>query len=75
MRVIQNENVAFRCPNTLKEQLSQYADRNDLHVSAVIRSACSQMLKRERLSKSIAIERLIEDHDVELDAFRSKGWL
>ena len=47
MNVIQNKNVAFRCPNTLKEKLQRYAEENDLRVSAVIRAACSGYLKEQ----------------------------
>ncbi len=45
MRIIQNTNVAFRCPSDLKERLEAYAEGNHLHVSSVIRSACSDWLK------------------------------
>jgi hypothetical protein len=45
MNIIQNENVAFRCPNTLKEKLQKYAEENDLRVSAVIRTACVEWLR------------------------------
>jgi hypothetical protein len=45
MRLIQNTNVAFRCPSDLKERLEAYAVGNHLHVSSVIRSACSDWLK------------------------------
>lgn len=45
MRIIQNSNVAFRCPSDLKERLEAFAEGNHLHVSSVIRSACSDYLK------------------------------
>ena len=45
MKLIQNTNVAFRCPNDLKERLEAFAESNNLHVSSVIRSACSDWLK------------------------------
>jgi len=45
MRIIQNSNVAFRCPSDLKERLEAFAVGNHLHVSSVIRSACSDYLK------------------------------
>jgi hypothetical protein len=45
MNIIHNQNVAFRCPNTLKEKLQCYADENDLRVSAVIRNACVAFLR------------------------------
>lgn len=47
MNIIQNQNVAFRCPNTLKEKLKIYADENDLRVSAVIRNACVAWLRHQ----------------------------
>lgn len=47
MKLIQNENMAFRLPNTLKEKLVAYADENELHVAAVVRSACSAFLKQK----------------------------
>ena len=45
MNIIHNQNVAFRCPNTLKEKLQCYADDNELRVSAVIRNACVAFLR------------------------------
>ena len=45
MKLIQNANVAFRCPSDLKERLEAFAESNNLHVSSVIRSACSDWLK------------------------------
>ena len=50
MNIIHNQNVAFRCPNTLKEKLQIYADENHLRVSAVIRSACVDFLRSEQPS-------------------------
>ena len=47
MNIIHNQNVAFRCPNTLKEKLQTYANDNDLRVSAVIRNACVDYLRKE----------------------------
>ena len=48
MNIIHNQNVAFRCPNTLKEKLQTYADENHLRVSAVIRNACVSFLRSEK---------------------------
>ena len=48
MNIIHNQNVAFRCPNTLKDKLQVYADENDLRVSAVIRNACVSYLRRDQ---------------------------
>lgn len=46
MRVIQNEMVAFRCPNTLKERLNQIALASDMHVSQLVRMACADFVFR-----------------------------
>jgi hypothetical protein len=46
MRVIQNEMVAFRCPNTLKERLNELALTSDMHVSQVVRMACAELVYR-----------------------------
>ena len=48
MNIIHNENVAFRCPNSLKQKLQTYADENHLRVSAVIRNACVSYLRKEQ---------------------------
>ena len=48
MNIIHNQNVAFRCPNTLKQKLQTYADENDLRMSAVIRNACVDYLRKEQ---------------------------
>ena len=48
MNIIHNQNVAFRCPNTLKEKLQVYADENDLRISAVIRNACVSYLRKDQ---------------------------
>ena len=48
MNIIHNQNVAFRCPNTLKNKLQDYADENHLRVSAVIRNACVDYLRKEQ---------------------------
>jgi hypothetical protein len=47
MRLIQNTNVAFRCPDSLKEKLEAYAAENDVHTSVIIRAACSTYLKEQ----------------------------
>lgn len=46
MRVIQNEMVAFRCPNTLKVRLNEIALNSDMHVSQVVRMACAELVFR-----------------------------
>lgn len=66
MRTIQNSNVAFRCPSDLKERLEAYAEGNHLHVSSVIRSACSDYLKRKEL------DRLDADDDARFSALVSE---
>ena len=47
MRIIQNSNLAFRCPDNLKKKLEAYAGEKDLHVSAIVRTACIALLKQE----------------------------
>ncbi len=47
MRLIKNTNVAFRCPDSLKDRLEAYAAETDVHVSVVIRVACGAYLKEE----------------------------
>ena len=39
MRIIQNSNLAFRCPENLKKKLEAYAEETDVHVSAIVRTA------------------------------------
>lgn len=48
MNIIHNQNIAFRCPNTLKEKLQVYAVDNDLRISAVIRNACVDFLRKSK---------------------------
>ena len=47
MRTIQNSNLAFRCPDHLRNKLEAYAEETDAHVSAIVRSACIALLKQE----------------------------
>ena len=47
MRTIQNSNLAFRCPDHLRNKLEAYAEETDAHVSAIVRSACIALLKKE----------------------------
>jgi len=42
----QNDNVAFRCPKSLKDRMMAAADANEEHLSSFIRSACSEELKK-----------------------------
>ena len=54
MNIIHNQNVAFRCPNTLKEKLQAYAEEHDVRVSTVIRNACVAFLRNEQSVNSRA---------------------
>ena len=45
MRIIQNEFISFRCPKSLREQLETLAIESNLHMSHVIRVACSQIVR------------------------------
>lgn len=57
MRVIQNELVAFRCPNALKERLNEFAVKSDMHVSQVVRMACAELVyKRSATSGGVGVE-------------------
>jgi len=47
LRIIQNSNLAFRCPGSLKKKLEAYAEETDVHVSAIVRTACIALLKQE----------------------------
>jgi hypothetical protein len=52
MEIIQNELIAFRCPNVLKDKLRAYAKANKLRMSAVIRSACSEYLRKDQVTEA-----------------------
>lgn len=47
MRLIQNTNVAFRCPAPLKAKMLAFAEANNQHLSDFIRSACVDALRRQ----------------------------
>lgn len=47
MSQFQNTNVVFRCPAGLKAKMRAFAEANDQHLSSFIRSACSEVLRRE----------------------------
>ncbi len=47
MNAFQNSNVVFRCPAGLKAKMRAFAEANDQHLSAFIRSACVEVLRRE----------------------------
>jgi hypothetical protein len=44
---IHNSNVVFRCPSNLKDRMRAFAEDNGERLSAFIRSACMEVLKRE----------------------------
>ncbi len=44
---IHNSNVVFRCPSNLKDRMRAFAEDNGERLSAFIRSACMDVLKRE----------------------------
>lgn len=44
---IHNSNVVFRCPSNLKDRMRAFAEGNGKRLSAFIRSACMEVLKRE----------------------------
>ena len=50
MNTFQNSNVVFRCPAALKAKMKAFAEANDQHLSAFIRSACVEVLRREMAS-------------------------
>jgi antitoxin component of RelBE/YafQ-DinJ toxin-antitoxin module len=45
MRIIQNEFISFRCPKSLRDQLESLAHDSNLHMSHLIRVACSQIVR------------------------------
>lgn len=47
MSQFQNTNVVFRCPAGFKAKMKAFAEANDQHLSNFIRSACSEILRRE----------------------------
>ncbi len=47
MRRIQNSNIAFHCPDALKEKLEAYAEEMDVRVSSLIRAVCVDMLREQ----------------------------
>ena len=51
MNLIQNTFIGFRCPNTLKDRLAEYANDNNLHVSQVIRQAVTKLLKETAIDE------------------------
>ena len=47
MNTFQNSNVVFRCPAALKAKMIAFTEANDQHLSAFIRAACVEVLRRE----------------------------
>ena len=47
MSRFQNSCVIFRCPASFKAKMRAFAEANDQHLSSFIRSACSEVLRRE----------------------------
>ena len=45
--LIYNQNVVFRCPITLKEKMKAFAEANQQQLSAFIRSACVEAMKKQ----------------------------
>jgi hypothetical protein len=45
VRLIHNQFVGFRCPNVLRQTLEEIAVDNDMHLSQVIRVACSNLVR------------------------------
>lgn len=44
--LLPNENVVFRCPIPLKEKMKAFAEANQQRLSAFIRSACVEAMKK-----------------------------
>lgn len=72
MLTIHNVIISFRCPNMLKDRLIEYAEKNNLHVSTVIRSACIDFMNRDYLFGQAEIQRLIRS-EIDLDESRRNG--
>ena len=70
MRVIQNEFISFRCPNTLREQLETIAENSDLHLSHLIRIACAQIV-REAAETGTLVQRVTGQATTQFPATRA----
>ncbi len=46
--IIHNDELTFRLPNTMREGMSEIAKRMDIHLSQLVRIACSNLLKQAR---------------------------
>lgn len=48
MRKIQNQNLSFRCPESLKDRIKEYAIENEMHLSNAIRGAINDFIKSQK---------------------------
>lgn len=48
MRKIQNKNLSFRCPESLKDRIKEYAIENEMHLSNAIRGAINDFVKSKK---------------------------
>ena len=48
MRKIQNKNLSFRCPESLKDRIQEYAIENEMHLSNAIRGAINDLVKPKK---------------------------
>lgn len=46
--IIHNDELTFRLPNTMRDGLADLAERMDIHLSQLVRIACSNLLKQAR---------------------------
>ena len=51
MAQFQNSNIVFRCPASLKEKMKIHAADNEMHLSAFIRAACMEKIRREQVAR------------------------
>lgn len=66
MTQFQNTTVVFRCSVNLKEKMQSCAIANEVHLSAFIRSACAEKLKRDQEAN---------DHTTDgFDAIQKRLW-
>lgn len=47
MREIQNTNIVFRCPASLKAKMQEHAEASGTHLSDFIRTSCVDALNRQ----------------------------
>lgn len=53
MTVFQNELIAFRCPKSFKDKITEHAHENGLHLSQFIRKACSKEINDIKKDRDI----------------------